>query len=157
MTKALLLFVVLFLSSICTLQAENSPAVSVVPGQSGTIIVHMTALKNLEGMVGVSLFNTSKGFPGKHDQAYAKQLKKITASTDMVVFENLPYGTYAVSVLHDENSNGKLDTTFLIGIPKEGIGVSNNPKIGRGAPQYKDCMFTLDTKEVELTIPMRYF
>ncbi len=157
MKKALLLFVVLFLSSICILHAENSPAVSATLGQSGTITVHIAGLKNLEGMVGVSLFNTQKGFPGKHEQAYTKQLKKITASTDKVVFENLPYGTYAVSVLHDENSNGKLDTTFLIGIPKEGIGVSNNPKIGRGAPQYKDCMFTLDTREVELTIPMRYF
>jgi len=36
-------------------------------------------------------------------------------------------GKYAVSVFHDENSNGKLDTNFL-GIPREGVGASNNAK-----------------------------
>ena len=30
-------------------------------------------------------------------------------------------------VLHDENSNNKFDRIF-VGIPKEGYGVTNNPK-----------------------------
>ena len=48
-----------------------------------------------------------------------------------------------------------LDTNF-IGIPKEGVGVSNNPKIGMGGPRFNDSVFTLNTKEIELTIAMKY-
>jgi uncharacterized protein (DUF2141 family) len=31
-------------------------------------------------------------------------------------------GDYAISVFHDENSNGKLDRNFM-GMPKEGVGI----------------------------------
>jgi uncharacterized protein (DUF2141 family) len=48
-------------------------------------------------------------------------------------FEDIPPGTYALAVIHDENMNGKLDTNWL-GIPKEGYGFSNAVKAMRGAP-----------------------
>ena len=106
-------------------------------------------------MFGVSLYNSKKGFPGKHEQAFASALKKVTSSNDSVVFEHLPYGNYAVSIMHDENNNGKLDTNFF-GVPKEGVGVSNNPKIGFGGPKFQDSVFTLDQKELEITVAMKY-
>ncbi|MEI7823727.1 MAG: DUF2141 domain-containing protein [Chlorobiaceae bacterium] len=153
MKKLLTIFIALFFSASSSLFAEvNIPT---PPIQFGSITVHITGLKNVTGMLGVSLFNSKNGFPGKHEKAYATELKKVTATTDRVFFEHLPYGTYAVSIMHDENSNGKLDTNF-IGIPKEGVGVSNNPKVGMGGPKFKDSVFTLNTKEIELTIPMRY-
>ena len=40
-------------------------------------------------------------------------------------FNDIPPGTYAIAVFHDENANGKLDKNFL-GIPCEGYGASNN-------------------------------
>ena len=43
-----------------------------------------------------------------------------------VRFNNLAPGSYVASVQHDEDGNGKLKTNF-IGMPKEGIGLSNNP------------------------------
>jgi len=42
-------------------------------------------------------------------------------------FEDIPPGTYALVVIHDENMNGKLDTNW-VGIPKEGYGFSNDVK-----------------------------
>ena len=121
----------------------------------GSITVQIIGLKEIKGMIGISLYNSKKGFPGKHEQAYASAVKKVTSNTESALFEHLPYGTYAVSVMHDENSNGKLDTNF-IGIPKEGVGVSNNPKIGMGGPKYNDSIFTLNSKELELTVAMKY-
>lgn len=50
---------------------------------------------------------------------------ELTADTITVVFENLEPGDYAVSVIHDRNNNGKLDTNTL-GIPKEGFAFGNN-------------------------------
>jgi uncharacterized protein (DUF2141 family) len=43
-------------------------------------------------------------------------------------FPGVTPGTYAISVFHDENSNGKLDTN-LLGIPREGVSASNNRKL----------------------------
>ena len=155
MKKNFILFFVFLLTVTSKLLAEESPATSVTPNQFGCIIVHITDIIKPDGILGVSLYNSKKGFPGKHEHAYANQLKKITSTEDKVVFNNIPYGTYAVSIMHDENSNGKLDTNFF-GIPKEGVGVSNNPKIGMGGPKFKDSVFSLDKNELELTVAMKY-
>lgn len=152
--KNIFFFVILFFVSTATLSADEINKTTAA--QTGKITVHIIELKHLKGMLGVSLYNSKKGFPGKHEQAYTSELKKISGTTENVVFEHLPYGSYAVSIMHDENNNGKLDTNF-IGIPKEGVGVSNNPKIGMGGPKFNDSVFTLDTKELEVTVAMKYF
>ncbi len=158
MNRTLTLLLVLFLVTNTPVRAEEvSASGSATIEKRGNIVVRITDLKNIVGLLGVSLYNSSKGFPGDHVTACATALKKVTGATDEILFTNIPYGTYAISVLHDENSNGKLDTMFLIGIPKEGIGVSNNPKARRGPPKYDECTFTLDAKQYETTISMRYF
>jgi len=167
MNRVHTLFLALTLTTAAPLYAEDiapatttmatTPAAALPVEQTGTIIIRITDLKKNIGLLGVSLYNNKKGFPGDHNTACATALKKVTGDKDEVVFHNMPYGTYAISVLHDENSNGKLDTRFLIPIPKEGIGVSNNPKPRRGAPLYNECMFTLDAKQLETTIAMRYY
>jgi uncharacterized protein (DUF2141 family) len=154
MKKIFTIFTALFFITTSTLFAEESTQ-ALLTTKSGTITVHITDLKHLKGKLGVSLYNSKKGFPGKHTEAYASVLKNISSTSETVVFENLPYGSYAVSAMHDENNNGKLDTNF-IGIPKEGVGVSNNPKIGMGGPKFKDSVFTLDTKALEVTVAMKY-
>ncbi|NTW10243.1 MAG: DUF2141 domain-containing protein [Chlorobiaceae bacterium] len=145
----------LFFTAVMPAFADTPASVAVAPVQSGTIVVNITDLKKTLGMLGVSLHNSKSGFPGKHEQAYANQTKKITGPVEKVIFENVPFGTYAISVVHDENSNGKLDKNF-IGIPKEGVGVSNNPKIGMGGPKFDPCTFMLNNGQIELTIAMKY-
>jgi uncharacterized protein (DUF2141 family) len=56
-------------------------------------------------------------------------------------FKGLKDGTYAVAAIHDENGNGQLDTNFL-GIPVEGIAVSNNPRL-LGKPSFMEGQFEL--------------
>ena len=56
--------------------------------------------------------------------------------------------------MHDENRNGKLDTNFL-GIPKEGVGASNNPKSRFGPPSFEESMFVLDCPELSKEIRLR--
>ena len=48
-----------------------------------------------------------------------------------------------------------MDKTFF-GIPKEGFGVSNNPKIRRGPPSFSEALFTLNAKQLDLTITINY-
>ena len=70
-----------------------------------------------------------------------------------VVFTNLPYGWYGVSIFHDENGNGKMDQNAM-GIPKEAYGFSNNAKGFFGKPGYKDVVFELNSAEKQIAIKL---
>ncbi|MBM3162532.1 MAG: DUF2141 domain-containing protein [Chlorobi bacterium] len=135
--------------------AEAVPKVC-APGQSGCITVYIRNLKKPEGMLGILLFSSKNGFPDNPDRAVDRRIQKITGTSHDATFENIPYGTYAISVLHDENSNGKMDKTF-IGIPREGFGVSNNPKIRTGPPGFSEALFSLDRQQTDVTVIMKYF
>ena len=66
-------------------------------------------------------------------------------------FDDLPEGEYAISIFHDENNNNELDTNFL-GIPKEGLGASNDARGHFGPPKYKDVKFYLKNGSKTITI-----
>jgi len=55
----------------------------------------------VQGTVYVSLYDKDNGFPTKSENAYKNNIKKVTAATEKMVFKNLPFGEYAVSVWHD--------------------------------------------------------
>ncbi len=62
-------------------------------------------------------------------------------------------GTYAVSLIHDENGNGKLDTA--LGMPREGFGFSRNPAISFGPPKFKSASFAVNGASAQ-TVKMKY-
>ena len=121
----------------------------------GEIVIRISGLRNNNGIIRALLFNTSDGFPANHKNSFA--LKNVRTENDSVlfVFSDIPYENYAVSVLHDENENGKLDTNW-IGLPKEGVGVSNNVKSKFGPPKFEDAKFKLNSKTINLTITINY-
>lgn len=57
--------------------------------------------------------------------------------------DSLQPGTYAISIVYDEDDNGKLNTGFL-GIPTEPVGFSNNVKGKFGPPSFNQTSFHLD-------------
>ncbi|MGA7327940.1 MAG: DUF2141 domain-containing protein [Rhodomicrobium sp.] len=66
----------------------------------------------------------------------------ISGSKASVTFKGLKDGIYAVAAIHDENGNGQLDTNF-IGIPTEGIAISNNPRLF-GKPSFEQGRFDIN-------------
>jgi len=70
-------------------------------------------------------------------------------------FLDIPPGTYALAVIHDENMNGELDTKRR-GIPKEGYGFSNDATALFGAPKFSAASFQYDGRNLELTIDLQY-
>ena len=62
-------------------------------------------------------------------------------------------GEYAISVHHDDNDNGKMDTNF-IGIPKEPTGLSNGAVPKFGPPKYKDAAFRVGNEGFEMPIKL---
>ena len=61
-------------------------------------------------------------------------------------FNNLKAGTYSVSIVYDENGDGKLNTG-LFGIPSELVGFSNNEKGIFAPPSFNKTSFALSESE----------
>ncbi len=76
--------------------------------------------------------------------------KEVTGS-----FDDVPGGVYAISVLHDLNSDEALNKNAL-GIPLEGIGFSNNATGRFGPPDFKKVAFEFP-KTKELNIELKYW
>ena len=70
-------------------------------------------------------------------------------------FHGVSAGVYAVSIFHDENLNGRLDTNWM-GIPREGVGASNNPKPRMGPPKFAAAEFQHSGASMDFEIIMHY-
>jgi len=119
------------------------------------IRVHIEGLHSDRGQVICALFAAADDFPKRVDQAFARTTAQIMARHATCEFPNVPAGIYAISVFHDENGNGKLDTNWL-GIPREGVGASNNPKPRMGPPKFAAAKFQHSQGSMDVEIIMRY-
>jgi uncharacterized protein (DUF2141 family) len=122
---------------------------------SGRIVVNVLDAHNCVGDLGIALFNDNRGFPGEVEHAYRKGGLREIGESNRYVFEEVPYGVYAVSVIHDESCCGELHKNCF-GIPKEGVGTSNNPHFFLGPPSFDCASFQLDSDEVEIEIRLKY-
>ena len=123
--------------------------------QTGKISVQINGFRNNIGVVRIVLFNQSKGFPSDYQHGLVSKSQAIDTSFISVTFDSLTYGEYALSVLHDENKNGKMDSNFF-GIPKEGYGVSNNVNPTMRAPRFNEALFSLNESLKKLKIILHY-
>ena len=119
----------------------------------GTLDVNVTGIESGEGKIILMLFDQSEGFPSKKEKAF-KRIKMAAKEGDLpYTFQDLPYGTYALSVAHDENDNDEIDTNF-VGFPKERIGASYHEKFGK--PSFEKCKFILSETRQALKIEMKF-
>lgn len=125
--------------------------------QSEKIIIEVEGLRNPTGNIEWYLFHQADGFPRKRERALKKQIIAIRANQPIrIEMDSLVAGEYALSLLHDENGNGKIDKNF-IGMPKEGMGASNNPKSTFGPPNFEQAKFSLESGKTKyLKIKMTY-
>jgi uncharacterized protein (DUF2141 family) len=119
------------------------------------IHVEISSLRNDKGQVLCALFSSADAFPKKADRAAARITAKIVERKAVCDFTGVAPGTYAVSVVHDENSNGKLDTNF-IGMPREGVGASNDAKGHMGPPKFGAASFRYQGGRLDLKIHVNY-
>jgi uncharacterized protein (DUF2141 family) len=109
-------------------EAQNAP-----PDEIHVIV---TNLRNDHGRVGCGLFKGPEGFPREKSKEYRGMWAPISQSTAVCDFKGVPAGAYAVTVLHDENLNGKMDFNML-GIPTKGYGFSNDAKATVKPPSFE--------------------
>ena len=116
------------------------PALSIAAQEKLSLTVEVSGAMPGKGQAVCSLFTSAESFLKEPTIRISKPID----SQGQVVFriDDLDPGTYAVSVVYDEDNNGKLNTG-LFGIPTEPVGVSNNAKGKFGPPSYEDAAFEL--------------
>ena len=123
---------------------------------SGSITAVITKLRSTDGHVLISLYNKAEGFPKDHDAVIqTAAIAPEDSGQVTATFEDLPYGDYAIAVLHDEDLNGNM-TFGAFHLPKEGYCFSNNVKVRFKAPKFKKARFPLDSENVTQTLRMNY-
>jgi uncharacterized protein (DUF2141 family) len=144
--------------ALCTVLAfANLPVVAFAQSSSCPgIHVKILNIRNNAGTIGCALFESPIGFPIEFLR-YASNILviKIRDTQASCDFVDIPTGIYALTVIHDENVNGKLDTKWLK-IPKEGYGFSNGAKAMLGPPSFSAASFPYDGQDMELTISLHY-
>ena len=109
-----------------------------------SLTVNVADLQNSKGIVQFSLYNRDGVFPDEQFERYYKQLKSsIVNNATTITFNNLPKGTYAVNIFHDENNNGIIDKGWVL--PIEGLGFSNFQALNiLNRPNFKKAKFELN-------------
>lgn len=133
-----------YLLILCCLIGYVSSSV----GQSDVTIV-VENIKSIKGNLLICLTDNKADFL-ENCQYEAKV--KVSATTEITLFEGLTHGSYAVSIFHDKNEDGKLSTNF-VGIPKEPYGFSNNPFAMFGPPSFNKCLVEVN-QDSSITIKL---
>ncbi|MGD1839736.1 MAG: DUF2141 domain-containing protein [Thermonemataceae bacterium] len=120
---------------------------------NGTIELQIDGVEKTEGHLIISLYKESTGFPTKPELAFKQYKMPVESLNPRPLSLNLPFGSYAIAVYHDENGDGKFNTNF-IGIPKEKTGASNNPK-ALFIPSFNQAKFDLSKETINLTIQIK--
>ncbi len=119
--------------------------------QQNNLVVVVKNINEAKGNISVALFNNEKDFTDK------MLIGKKTVSKRgevQVVFENMVPGEYAISVMHDANENGKIDSNAF-GIPKEGFGFSNDAMGMFGPPTFEKAKFSFSGNQ-QVVINLKY-
>jgi uncharacterized protein (DUF2141 family) len=113
---------------------------SVAYSQTGSLNILADGFKSDKGQALYLVFENSAGFPKDLSKAYRSGKMSIKNRKAQANVTALPEGIYAVIIVHDEDNSGKLNTNW-IGMPKEGVGNSNNAK---GMPNFSKSSFSLE-------------
>jgi len=117
--------------------------------------VTITGIKSTQGRLCIAIFVDNEGFKKESpckDMKISKE--RISGNTTTVEFELLP-GVYGISVLDDENCNGKMDYN-MVGIPKEGFGFSNYYHRGITKPHFDQFKFEVSNSDVKVLVELKY-
>ncbi|MFO7937024.1 MAG: DUF2141 domain-containing protein [Kiritimatiellia bacterium] len=134
----------------------NLPSITFAQSSCPGIHVKIPNIKNSTGNITCGIFKAPEGFPNKFlESAKAIIIRKIQKTKAQCDFSNIPPGTYAIAVIHDENMNGELDTNWF-GVPTEGYGFSKTTIDKFGAPAFSVASFQYDGQNTNLTIRLNY-
>jgi uncharacterized protein (DUF2141 family) len=112
--------------------------------------ITVTNFKNTKGSLRVCITDQKNNFL---KDCLFSQIVSIENDDVSLSFKNLKDGTYAVSVYHDENNSGILETSGLFAFPSEPFGFSKNPSVRFGPPSFKkSAIMVNDDKNITIKL-----
>ncbi len=118
----------------------GSNAMAACQSSNGEIEVRVDAVRSAAGSIVAVLYGDNPADFLKKGKRLDKVFEPAQEGLVSVCLTAPAPGMYAVAIYHDENGNEKFDKTW-IGLPDEGYGISNNPKIFMSAPAFDEAKF----------------
>jgi uncharacterized protein (DUF2141 family) len=118
---------------------------------NGTIEVAVAGVRNASGQVKADVCTRAtflKNCPWTG-------LAPAHAGTVIVEVHGVPPGRYAVQAFHDANNNGECDLG-LFGIPREGVGFSNDALRGFSKPKFDNAAFDFNGGRQRIVLKLRH-
>jgi uncharacterized protein (DUF2141 family) len=119
------------------------------------LIVDIDGFRNTRGVAGGAIFQSTDGWPEASERAFQLAHSPIEDTHAILHFTGLAPGKYAVVVIHDENSNKRLDRN-LFRVPKEGFGFANNPHVTFSPPSFDAAAIQVTCPETTIKIGLIY-
>ena len=120
------------------------------------ISVIIKDIKTPNGQILMGIYKDDVSFDKEIAYKKVQALKTKISNGILLVEVKLEPGKYGISLMDDENFNGKMDYNF-IGIPKEGFGFSNYYHTGLTKPKLKSFLFeVIENKNTKVEVKMKY-
>jgi uncharacterized protein (DUF2141 family) len=116
------------------------------------LTVVLSDVRAQTGLIKVALVDSQAAWDGQAAPVQATGAPP-SGGQATFVFKDLKPGSYAVLITHDENGNGQLDTNAM-GMPLEGYGFSNNPRVMR-KPTWDEARFDLAGAAARIDVSLR--
>ena len=147
-----------FIYTFLVLQFIIAPVLSISgSGQQKTgVELNISNIRNQTGLIRIGVFTSEEGYPDSPSMNYSLAKDTLNGGLLRLFVPLEETGSIAITVLDDENSNGKMD--YIFGIkPREGFGFSNNPDVkSRKAPPFDTTLFNFTGGIQKIGITMKY-
>jgi len=122
---------------------------------SADIIIEAEGFKSLEGHAIILVYAEADkaSWPDDESAATCKISPSVNKKVMTGVCSAVSPGVYAVTVVHDKNSNNTLDHGIFG--PSEAYGFSNNKRAWLKPPSFEQCSFEVAETAVEVSIKLK--
>ncbi|MDP2722876.1 MAG: DUF2141 domain-containing protein [Bacteroidales bacterium] len=109
-----------------------------------TVTIIITNSSKAQGTVNAFLWDNAEKFPKSKKEHFG--MRTAIAGTDslQLIFNEVPFGKYAISVFCDENENKEFDRSLLRGT-SEPFALSGQPDYNNPPIKFNDCSFMVDS------------
>ncbi len=121
--------------------------------QTFTLTIEVSNLRDSNGNVAYALYTSEPNY----EKSEALKGGFVQAKEGKITFniDGLIKAYYALVIFHDENKDEEINFNFF-GVPKEGFGYSNNPKIRFSEPKFDEIKFHVSSNK-KIIIDLNYF
>lgn len=157
-----LMTILIVLLTGCSTLSHKS--INNILGKESKIVVTVTGIENETGNIIVLIHDNeysyhNDGDLNNNDSNFFRVLELPARSPKMkVVFDGIPSGKYAINVLHDENSDKKLNRMIFpfTGMPSESYGITNNVYAWFSKAPFKNALVTIKSPITQVSINLSH-